>query len=252
MAASDAPLNRQATHQLAYIIAALFEATGAAVQEVARAIGSDSRLGPKFIKAGPGFGDSCFQKDILNLVYLCRHYGLHEVADYWEQVVDLNTWQQHRLASLVVNRLFGTVTGKRIGVLGFAFKANTNDTRESPAIRICRDLLEEGAQLAIFDPKVSEGQIAADLGVVALMGSGGEGMQGDGVWQPAADPLAAAQGADAVLLLTEWQQFRQLDWPALAAVMRQPAWLFDARAVADAAAARSAGLRVWVVGEGEG
>jgi UDPglucose 6-dehydrogenase len=217
------------------------------VQEVARAIGSDSRLGSKFLKAGPGFGGSCFQKDILNLVYLCGHYGLHEVAAYWQQVVALNTWQQHRISALVVNRLFGTVTGKRIAVLGFAFKADTNDTRETPAIRICRDLLEEGAQLAIFVPKVSAEPIGADLGVEALLGS-----EGVGVWQAAGGPFAAVSGADAVLLLTEWQQFRQLDWPALAAVMRQPAGLFDARAVADAAAARSAGLRVWVVGEGEG
>ena len=119
---------------------------------------------------GPGFGGSCFQKDILNLVYLSGHYGLHEVAAYWQQVVALNTWQQHRISRLVVNRLFGTVTGKRIAVLGFVFKADTNDTRETPAIRICRDLLEEGAQLAIFDPKVSPEQIAADLGVEALVG----------------------------------------------------------------------------------
>ena len=164
-------------------------------------------------------------------------------------MVALNTWQQHRIARLVVNRLFSTVSGKRIAVLGFAFKGDTNDTRETPAIRICRDLLEEGAQLAIFDPKVSAKQIAADLGVEQQVG---EAMQGEGVWQPAADPFAAVSGADAVVLLTEWQQFRQLDWPALAAVMRQPAWVFDARAVADAAAARAAGLRVWVVGEGEG
>jgi UDPglucose 6-dehydrogenase len=217
------------------------------VQEVARAIGTDSRLGSKFLKAGPGFGGSCFQKDIFNLVYLCRHYGLHEVADYWEQVVDLNTWQQHRISTLVVRRLFGTVTGKRIAVLGFAFKADTNDTRETPAIRISRDLLEEGAQLAIFDPKVSAEQIAADLGVEALVAS-----EGDGVWQPVVDPFAAVCGADAVLLLTEWQQFRQLDWPALAAVMRQPAWLFEARGVGEAGAARGGGLRVGVVGVGVG
>jgi UDPglucose 6-dehydrogenase len=156
-------------------IAALCESTGADVQEVARAIGSDSRLGAKFLKAGPGFGGSCFQKDILNLVYLCGHYGLHEVAAYWQQVVSLNTWQQKRISRLVVNRLFGTVTGKRIAVLGFAFKADTNDTRETPAIRICRDLLEEGAQLAIFDPKVSAEQIAADLGVGGCCGFGGGG-----------------------------------------------------------------------------
>jgi UDPglucose 6-dehydrogenase len=209
-------------------IAALCEATGADVQDVARAIGSDSRQGSKFLKAWPGFGGSCFQNNILNQVVLCGHYGLHEVAAYWQQVVRLNTWQQHRISRLVVRRLLGTVSSKRIAVLGFAFKADTNDTRETPAIRICRDLLEEGAQLAIFDPKVSAEQIAADLGVEALAGPG---MQGEGVWQPVADPLAAVYGAVAggfratvaVLLLTEWQQFRQLDWPALAARMRQPA-----------------------------
>jgi UDPglucose 6-dehydrogenase len=144
-------------------IASLCEATGADVREVARAIGTDSRIGPKFLQAGPGYGGSCFQKDILNLVYLCRHYGLEEAASYWESVVTLNTWQQQRIARLVVNSLFGTVSGKRIAVLGFAFKADTNDTREAPAIRICRDLIEEGAQLAIVDPKVSAAQITQDL-----------------------------------------------------------------------------------------
>ena len=218
-------------------IAALCEATGADVREVARAIGADSRIGAKFLKAGPGFGGSCFQKDILNLVYLSRHYGLDQVADYWEAVVAMNSWQQHRISALLVQKLFGTVTGKRIAVLGFAFKADTNDTRETPAIRICGDLLEEGAQLAIFDPKVSAQQMAADLGTT----------QG---WQQVASPLEAAQGADAVLVLTEWQQFAVLDWPALAAVMRQPAWLFDGRAVCDAGAAQAAGLKVWRVGEG--
>ena len=232
------------------------------MQELARAIGSDSRLGAKFLKTGPGFGGSCFQNNILNLVVLCGHDGLHEVAA---------TWQQHRISRLVVNRLFGTLSGKRIAVLGFAYGLRpTSSTRPTPttprvaagfsagvtpAIRICRDLLEEGAQLAIFDPEVSAEQIAADLGVEAMAGTG---KQGEGGWQPVADPCAAVAGAVAggfraavaVLLLTEWQQFRQLDWPALAAVMRQPAWVFDARAVADAAAARGAGLRVWVVGGG--
>ena len=144
-------------------IAAVCEASGADVREVARAIGTDSRIGPKFLNAGPGFGGSCFQKDILNLVYLSRHFGLPEVADYWESVVQLNTWQQHRISRLVVEKLFGTVTGKRLAVLGFAFKADTNDTREAPAIRICADLLEEGAQLAIHDPKVETAQMARDL-----------------------------------------------------------------------------------------
>jgi UDPglucose 6-dehydrogenase len=223
-------------------IAAFCEATGADVREVARAIGADSRIGAKFLQAGPGFGGSCFQKDILNLVYLCRHYGLEEVAAYWEQVVTLNQWQQGRIARLVVTKLFGTVSGKRIGVLGFAFKADTNDTRESPAIQICRDLLEEGAVLQILDPKVSERQMAQDLGQPPG--------QGEGSWQRATELQPAAAGADALLLLTEWHQFSQIDWPAVAALMRRPAWLFDARAGADGAAARAAGLQVWTVGEG--
>ncbi len=229
-------------------IAALCEATGADVREVAQAIGADSRIGPKFLKAGPGFGGSCFQKDILNLVYLCRHYGLDQVAAYWESVVRLNSWQQHRISALVVRQLFGTVTGKRIAVLGFAFKADTNDTRETPAIRICGDLLEEGAQLAIYDPKVSAAQMASDLGQPAA--AVGHGLSGEGVWQTVASPADAVVGADAVLVLTEWQQFSQLDWPALASAMRQPAWLFDSRAICDATAARASGLRVWRVGEG--
>ena len=223
-------------------IAAFCEATGANVREVARAIGADSRIGEKFLQAGPGFGGSCFQKDILNLVYLCRHYGLEEVAAYWEQVVRLNHWQQQRIARLVISKLFGTVSGKRIGVLGFAFKADTNDTRESPAIRICRDLLEEGAVLQIVDPKVSESQMARDLGQPAGAG--------EGSWQQVPEVQQAASGADALLLLTEWQQFAVIDWQQVAALMRQPAWLFDARAKADGALARAAGLQVWTVGEG--
>ncbi|MFN5194547.1 MAG: nucleotide sugar dehydrogenase [Cyanobacteriota bacterium] len=229
-------------------IAAFCEATGADVREVSRAIGTDSRIGPKFLKAGPGFGGSCFQKDILNLVYLCRHYGLEEVAAYWESVVTLNGWQQHRIARLVVNHLFGTVTGKRLAVLGFAFKADTNDTRESPAIRICRDLIEEGAHLTIVDPKVGPAQITADLG--SPPSEAGGGLSGEGSWSTAPTPVDAARGADAVLIITEWEEFASLDWAPVAAVMRRPAWLFDARAVADAAAARAAGLKVWRVGEG--
>jgi UDPglucose 6-dehydrogenase len=225
-------------------IAALCEATGADVGEVAQAIGTDSRIGAKFLKAGPGFGGSCFQKDILNLVYLCGHYGLHEVAAYWQQVVELNTWQQHRIANLVVHRLFGSVSGKRLAVLGFAFKADTNDTREAPAIRICRDLLEEGAELAIYDPKVAPEQLARDLGQLQTQADG------DGTWQRCGSVLEAARGADAVLVLTEWAEFAQLPFGDLAAAMRKPAWLFDARGITNAAAARQAGLHVWIVGQG--
>ena len=231
-------------------VAALCEATGADVREVARAIGTDSRIGAKFLNAGPGFGGSCFQKDILNLVYLCRHFGLPEVADYWESVVALNTWQQHRIARLVVEKLFGTVTGKRLAVLGFAFKADTNDTREAPAIRICRDLLEEGAQLAIHDPKVAAEQMARDLQQEAAPQA--DALSGTGSWAQASSVESAVKGADAVLVLTEWQQYRELDWMSLASRMRKPAWVFDARAVTDPDQVRSAGLTLWRVGDGEG
>jgi len=237
-------------------LAALCEVTGADVREVARAIGSDSRIGSKFLQAGPGFGGSCFQKDILNLVYLCRHFGLPEVADYWENVVALNTWQQHRISRLVVQKLFGTVTGKRLALLGFAFKADTNDTREAPAICIANDLLEEGAQLAIYDPKVDSEQIARDLQLLASSppdaqaGPTRAALSGEGTWWTCSNVAAAVSGADAVLILTEWQQFRQLDWAALAPLMRRPAWVFDARAVVDSDAVRASGLMLWRVGDG--
>lgn len=224
-------------------IAALCESTGADVREVAKAIGTDSRIGKHFLQSGPAFGGSCFQKDILNLVYLCRHYGLKEVADYWQKVVDLNNWQKKRIARLVVESLFNTVAGKKIAVLGFAFKADTNDTRESPSICIAQELLEEGALLAIHDPKVGEEQISKDLKR--------EAEKGYGTWELARSPRAACEGADACLLLTEWEAYRNIDWGEVANVMRKPAWLFDARGIADLKAARSAGLKVWRVGEGQ-
>ena len=238
-------------------VAALCEVTGADVREVAKAIGTDSRIGSKFLQAGPGFGGSCFQKDILNLVYLSHHFGLPEVADYWQSVVSLNTWQQHRISRLVVQKLFGTVIGKRVTLLGFAFKADTNDTREAPAIRIARDLLEEGAQLAIYDPKVESEQIARDLNLpassapAAQAGPTRAALSGEGTWWPSNSVDEAVSGSDAVLILTEWNQFRELDWTILASLMRQPAWVFDARAVVDPARVAEAGLMLWRVGDGD-
>ncbi len=237
-------------------VAALCEVTGADVREVAKAIGTDSRIGEKFLNSGPGFGGSCFQKDILNLVYLCRHFGLPEVADYWQNVVALNTWQQHRIARLVVKNLFGTVTGKRLALFGFAFKADTNDTREAPAIRIAKDLLEEGAQLAIYDPKVEPQQIALDLQLPASSPPDAEAgptraaLSGEGTWWPSQRAEDALSGADAVLILTEWNHFRNLDWQSLAPLMRKPAWVFDARAVVNPTTVKSAGLKLWRVGDG--
>ena len=211
---------------------------------VARAIGTDSRIGPKFAMLARG-SVGLFQKDILNLVYLYRHFGL--VADYWESVVAL-AWQQPR--RLVVEKLFGTVTGKRLAILGFAFKADTNDTREAPAIRICLDLLEEGAQLAIHDPKVTAQQMARDLQQEAAPQA--DALSGTGSWAEAGTIEAAVTGADAVLVLTEWQQYSDLNWMTLAARMRKPAWVFDARAVTDPEQVRAAGLTLWRVGDGEG
>ena len=164
-------------------------------------------------------------------------------------MVALNTWQQHRIARLVVQKLFGTVTGKRLAILGFAFKADTNDTRETPAIRICRDLLEEGAQLVIHDPKVAADQMARDLNQEPA--SQVHVLSGTGSWAEAGSVEDAVMGADAVLVLTEWQHYRELNWSDLAARMRKPAWVFDARAVADPSQIKAAGLSLWRVGEGE-
>ena len=144
-------------------ISALCEKTGANVKEVALAVGMDSRIGNKFLNVGPGFGGSCFKKDLLNLIYICDYYGLKSVSSYWQKVIDINNWQRNRISRIVVEKLFGTLSGKTIGILGFAFKANTNDTRESPAIEICKDLIEEGVKLQIYDPKVSFENIEIDL-----------------------------------------------------------------------------------------
>ena len=212
-------------------IAAFCEATGADVHEVARAIGTDSRIGPKFLQAGPGFGGSCFQKDILNLVYLCRHFGAPEVADYWESMVKLNIWQQHRIVELILQKLFGRLTGKRLATLGFALRADTNDIREAPAIRISRGLLEEGAHLTIHDPKVEPDQIERDLRLTACeapdveAGPTGAALSGEGTWWTSAAVEDALAGADAVLILTEWQQHRTHNSAAMAQRIRQPAWV---------------------------
>ena len=172
------------------------------------------------------------------------------MADYWESVVVLNTWQQHRIARLVVQKLFGTVTGKRLAILGFAFKADTNDTREAPAIRICQDLLEEGAQLVIHDPKVATDQMARDLQQESA--SQVDMLSGSGSWARANSVEDAVKGADADLVLTECQHYRDLKWQAPAERIRKPAWIFDSGAVADPAQIKATGLSLWRVGDVEG
>lgn len=217
-------------------ISALCEATDADVGEVAHAIGTDSRIGPKFLKASVGFGGSCFQKDILNLVYLCESYGLPEVAEYWRQVVRMNEYQERRFVARMLREMFNTIAGKRIAMFGFAFKADTGDTRESPAILVARELLEEKADLVITDPKALD-QAREDLADVAARVR----------FEP--DPYRAAQGAHAVALLTEWREYRQLDYRKIFAGMVQPAFLFDGRNYLDHKALFDVGFNVYSIGK---
>lgn len=220
-------------------ISALCEATGANVNEVAHAIGKDHRIGPNFLKASVGFGGSCFQKDILNLVYLCEHFGLPEVAAYWNTVIEMNDYQKRRFSQNVLSHLFNTVTDKKIALFGFAFKKDTNDTRESAAIYVGRDLLEERAQLAIYDPKVSEEQIRKDLLVD----------EAEGAVSVYSDPYEAAQDAYAILVLTEWDVFKNLDYEKIFQGMRKPAFIYDGRNILDLNALRDLGFDAQGIGQ---
>tara|TARA_A100001035_G_C27770096_1_gene495861 strand:+ start:406 stop:1827 length:1422 start_codon:yes stop_codon:yes gene_type:complete len=224
-------------------ISALCEVTEADVKQVAKAIGMDTRIGTKFLSPGPGFGGSCFQKDILNLVYLCEYYNLPEVADYWHQVVKLNNWQKDRISKLIVNSLFGTVAEKKLAVLGFAFKANTNDTRNSPCIKICKDLIEEGAFLSIYDPKVVKDQIERDLSI-----SNAEEFLDNGKFRRVDSIESAIDGSYAAIILTEWEEFKQAKWDLLFKNMKRPAWIFDTRSIIDVRMAEEIGFNVWQIG----
>jgi UDPglucose 6-dehydrogenase len=217
-------------------ISALCEKTGADVNEVSRAIGMDSRIGSKFLKASVGFGGSCFHKDILNLVYLCQHYGLPESADYWEQVIKMNDYQEARFVANMVSSMFNTVAGKRIALYGAGFKANTSDTRESPAIVVARALLEERANLVMTDPHALEN---ARLDLAA---------QADKVvFEP--DPYEAAKGAHAIAILTEWANFAELDYEKIFASMVKPAFIFDGRNILDHKKLHDIGFNVYAIGK---
>ena len=217
-------------------ISELCEATGADVTEVSRAIGMDSRIGPKFIKAGVGFGGSCFKKDILNLVYLCETYGLHQAAAYWRGVVSYNDHQQERFVSRIIGAMFNTVAGKRIALFGFAFKADTGDTRESPAIAIARMLAEEHAHVVITDPKALP-SVARDLA----------GCIDSVAVEP--DPYKAAEGADCIAVVTDRKEFKELDYRRIYASMRKPAFLFDGRNMLDHRALFDMGFNVYATGK---
>jgi len=234
-------------------ISALCEATGADIREVSRAIGSDSRIGSKFLDSGPGFGGSCFKKDILNLVYLSEYFGLPEVANFWESVVKLNKWHQNRISKLIIKKLFGTISDKKIVILGFAFKCNTNDTRESAAIQICKDLIEEGAWLIIHDPKVLKEQITKDLEMqpVEIEYKNLENIfQNGGNWSFAENINESFYGADAVLILTEWSEYINIDWHIAENRMRKPAWIFDSRSIINPDSIKKTNFNFWRIGDG--
>ncbi|UGS24160.1 UDP-glucose 6-dehydrogenase [Flavobacterium channae] len=216
----------------------LCEKTGADVNEVARAIGMDSRIGPKFLKASVGFGGSCFQKDILNLVYIAKSYGLNEVADYWEQVIIMNDHQKRRFAKNIIKTLYNTVSGKKIAFLGWAFKKDTNDTRESAAIYVADDLLSEQANISVYDPKVASAQIQFDLNYLETR-SESDNKRGVEVESNAYD---ACKNAHAIAVLTEWDEFKTYDWQKIYDNMLKPAFVFDGRNILDKQALETIGF----------
>ena len=223
-------------------ISALCEVTGANIEEVKKAIGLDSRIGSKFLNAGPGFGGSCFKKDLLNLTYLCEHFGLPEVSKYWEQVISINNWQQYRIYKTVINKLFGNVNKKKIVILGFSFKSDTNDTRESPAILICKYLLNEGANLLIHDPKVEKNQVEFELR--------NEGIDNNSNWIFTKKLEGIFDNADAILVLTEWGIYKEINWKSVNKVLRNPSWLFDTRRIIDPDIVNDCEFNFWQVGRG--
>lgn len=224
-------------------ISELCEKTGANVDEVAKAIGMDSRIGSKFLKSSVGFGGSCFQKDILNLVYIAKSYGLDEVADYWEQVVIINDHQKRRFASHIVRTLYNTVSGKRIAFLGWAFKKDTNDTRESAAINVAEYLINEQANITVFDPKVRRKQILFDLNSLGVLDSADV----DGV-ETFDNPYEACKNAHAIAILTEWDEFKSYDWQRIYDNMQKPAFVFDGRNILDPQEMKAIGFNFTAVG----
>jgi len=211
-------------------ISELCESTGANVNEVSKAIGMDSRIGSKFLKASVGFGGSCFQKDILNLVYIAKTYGLNEVADYWEQVIIMNDHQKRRFAKNIVKTLYNTVSGKKIAFLGWAFKKDTNDTRESAAIYVANDLLYENANVVVFDPKVEETQVYSDLDYLETRTSD----ENKAMLKVVTSPYEACKDAHAIAILTEWDEFKDYNWEEIYQNMQKPAFVFDGRNILDA------------------
>jgi len=208
-------------------ISELCEQTGANVNEVAKAGGMDKRIGSNFLRSSVGFGGSCFQKDILNLVYIAKTFNLHEVAEYWEQVIKMNDHQKKRFAGNIIKTLFNTVSGKKIVIFGWAFKKDTNDSRESAAIYIAEYLLNEQAEIIVYDPKVKAAQVLSDLSDFQ------EGNKIKGNIRVLSNPYEACKGAHAIAVLTEWDEFNSYDWKLIYDQMLKPAFVFDGRNLLD-------------------
>lgn len=228
-------------------ISALCEATGADVEEVAHAIGTDSRIGAKFLKSSVGFGGSCFQKDILNLVYLCEFFGLHEVAKYWEQVVVMNDYQKSRFGTKIISTLFNTVSGKKIAFLGWAFKKDTNDTRESASIYVADQLLNDEAHISVYDPQVDAERMYLDMEELETRAMEVNKAR----LTMAEDAYAACKDAHAIAVMTEWDEFKTLDWQQIYDNMKKPAFLFDGRLILDRKKLTEIGFEVYTIGKGK-
>ena len=227
-------------------ISALCERTGADVSEVARAVGMDDRIGNKFLQSSVGFGGSCFQKDILNLVYICESFGLDEVARYWEQVVTINDYQKERFARRVVKSLFNTVAGKKIALLGFAFKKNTGDTRETAAVFVAKHLLSEHAKLTIYDPQVSQKQMESDFDEYKALPKGYSFKDSVTVCDNA---YTACNNAHAICVMTEWDEFRDLDFNKIYQGMEKPAFVFDGRNILPMDKLSAIGFETYAIGK---
>ncbi len=226
-------------------ISALCEVTDANVAEVSRAIGFDSRIGPKFLNSSVGFGGSCFQKDILNLVYIARSYGLQEVADYWEQVIIMNDYQKRRFAENIITTLYNTVSGKKIVFYGWAFKKDTNDTRESAAIYVADALLDEQAEIIVYDPKVPAEQVYADLDYLNTRSP----EENRRLLKVVNSPIEASEKAHAIAILTEWDEFKTIDWNKIYEQMLKPAFLFDGRRILDKTEMDAIGFNFYKIGQ---
>lgn len=226
-------------------ISELCEHTEANVNEVARAIGMDSRIGPKFLNASIGFGGSCFQKDILNLVYIARSYGLNEVADYWEQVIILNDHQKRRFSDNLISTLYNTVSGKKIAMLGWAFKKDTNDTRESAAIYVADHLLNERANIAVFDPKVPKGKVYTDLDYLDTRSE----KENEELVEVYDNPYDAVKDAHAIAIMTEWDEFKTYDWQKIYGLMKKPAFILDGRNILNKDQIEKLGFKYYPIGQ---